>query len=310
MQSDAANRWRCETIARARAWWTDERFRNLLGGKRLIIDPVQAAPLLRVIGLLNSDGSMPAPAVRKFMQVSHMVTLLEPMMMDLAHELPRVDVVDLGCGSSYLSFLLAWCFEHRWRHPARVAGVDRNQELILTCQRRAVQAGLEQTLRFEAARLEALPPDTVSGVHVLVALHACDTATDEALALAIRQRARVIAVAPCCQAELSRLWARVDANAEMYPIFGSPHLRRELAATVTDSYRMLLLRACGYSVTAMEFVPSPHTPKNTLLRAVYSGLPDAGAAQQYRALRSRFGGFGIRLEQLLPDPVCQTLLGP
>jgi hypothetical protein len=146
---------------------------------------------------------------------------------------------------------------------------------------------------------------------VLVALHACDTATDEALALGIGWGAELIAAAPCCQAELARAWAARAAAAgaaardaggahPFAPIWGAPHLRREAGATLTDALRALLLRGCGYETTPMEFVASAHTPKNTLLRAVRAGPPDAAAMRAYVALRDALGGDDIRLAHLLP----------
>jgi SAM-dependent methyltransferase len=282
---------------RAAAWWTGERLQNLLGGKHLVLHPVESAPLLRGIGLLNGDGSMAPQYVRKFMQVNHMIALLEPLMLDLAAAHPRVEVLDLGCGSSHLTLLLAWCFLHRWKHPAAVRGVDRNPALVEACRQRAEDAGLGDAVDLRAAWIGDLQAERA---HAVVALHACDTATCDAIAFAIGHGADLIAVAPCCQAELSRRWSETETrDPALAPIFSSPHLRRELAATTTDAMRMLLLRASGYRTTAMEFVPSPHTPKNTLIRAVRTSVPDPEARQQHEALVARFGGARIRLGELL-----------
>jgi hypothetical protein len=143
-------------------------------------------------------------------------------------------------------------------------------------------------------------------VHVLVALHACDTASDEALALGVSWGAELIAAAPCCQAELARRWADLaaaGAHGPFAPVWRSPHLRREAGATMTDALRLLLLRGCGYDATAMEFVASGHTPKNTLLRAVRTGIPDREAFAEYASLRDATGGADIRLAALLPPTV-------
>jgi SAM-dependent methyltransferase len=295
-----------DLIERARAWWTPERQQNLLGGKHLVLRPVESAPVLRAIGLLNGDGSMAPQWVRKFMQVNHMIALLEPLMLDLTTAHERVEVLDLGCGSSHLTLLLAWCFAHRWKHPAEIRGVDRNPALVEACRKRAELSGLTELVSLRAAWIAELDasPGFPGQPHAVVALHACDTASCEAIAFAIRKGADLIAVAPCCQAELSRKWAELGVtDPAIAPILGSPHLRRELAATTTDAMRMLLLRASGYRTTAMEFVPSGHTPKNTLLRAVRIGSPDPEAAGQYSELVARFGGADIRLAELL-DQAC------
>lgn len=309
---ETRRRWAEDFSARAREHWTPERTRAQLGDKRLILHPATAAPLLRALDLLRRDATMPPDSVRKFLQISHMVALLEGAVTEAAATRPVVRVLDAGCGSSYLTLLLAWCFANRWRRPAQIVGVDRNPDVIEACRRSAQMALLDDVVRFEAAPLAGLdlravwgrafgePPAGEAPVHVLLALHACDTASDDALALGVSAGADLIAVAPCCQAELAQRWAALaDAGAAgpFAPIWGSPHLRREAGATVTNAMRALLLRGCGYQVTPMEFVPTAHTPKNTLLRAVRGGQ---GGFEDYVALRGATGGVGVALERLLP----------
>jgi SAM-dependent methyltransferase len=305
-------RWAEGIASRAAAYWTAERTKKLTGGKKLPLLPGEAAPLLRALGLMNADASLSADATRKYMQINHLVALVEPAFQDLIKAFATVRVLDAGCGSSYLTYLLAWCFAHRWKHPAEILGVDRNEKVIAKCRERVAMTGLESILRFEAAPLENLDFtamwERAFGVpqarpNALVALHACDTATDEALALGIALKADFIAAAPCCQAELAAKWAQLaGAHAEgaMAPVWRSPHLRREMAATTTDALRTLLLRGCGYEVTPMEFVPSTHTPKNTLLRAHRRGNFLVEALRDYAALERATGGCAIKLAELLP----------
>jgi SAM-dependent methyltransferase len=309
--------WEADFDARARAYWTPERTRKLTAGKKLLLLPHEAGPLLRALSLLNRDASMSADSVRKFMQINHMVALLAPAMEQLIRAHKVVRVLDAGCGSSYLTSLLAWCFARVWRHPAQILGVDRNAQVIAKCRERAsLTPELADVLRYEATRLEELEPsrawaaawageeDPQLRPHAVIALHACDTATDHALALGVRLGADFIAAAPCCQAELARGFAQLaaaHAKGPMAPIWHSPHLRRDAGATLTDALRTLLLRGAGYEVTAMEFVPSTHTPKNTLLRAERRGRYWQPAFLEYAALRAAIGGVGITLEGLLPD---------
>ncbi len=299
---------------RAGVHWTPELVRKVTGGKAHPIPPGEGALVLRALGLLAKDASMPADAVRKYGQIGHLVTLVEDAIGDLCRAFPTVRVLDAGCGSSYLTFLLAWCFSNRWRHPAELLGVDRDARVITKCRERALAAGLGDGLRFEALALSELdwaeaharhfahaePP---TRPHAVVALHACDTATCDALAKAITLEADFVAVAPCCQAELARGWSALageQTDGAFAPIWRAPQLRRELGASVTDAMRLLLLRGCGYEVTATEFVPSSHTPKNTLLRGVRRGRYLMDALSQYAALKAATGGIGIRLEELLP----------
>jgi hypothetical protein len=248
-----------------------------------------------------------------------MVALLEPVMTDRVKAFPVVRVIDAGCGSSYLTYLLAWCFVHRWKHPAQLLGVDRNAQVIQKCRERLALTDLGDVLRFEAAPLAGLDVAEAwkrafggdgGRAHALFALHACDTATDDALAIGVAQKSDFIAVAPCCQAELARKWsglAGAHAPGAFAPLWSSPHLRRDAGSTMTDALRTLLLRGCGYEVTPMEFVPSQHTPKNTLLRAVRRGNYRKEALAQYVALRAATGGAGIKLEELLAEEHRQRL---
>jgi hypothetical protein len=167
-------------------------------------------------------------------------------------------------------------------------------------------------VRFEAGALDALDVragvarafggDGAAGIHGVIALHACDTATCDAIALGVALDAELIAVAPCCQAELARAWSGLDGRGEagaFAPIWGAPHLRRETAAHVTDAMRTLLVRAAGYEVRAIELVPSEHTRKNTLIRAIKRSASDAAARAAYAALRDATGGAGIALADRL-----------
>jgi len=302
-----------EIAARAAGYWTAERLAALTEGKRPKLLPTEAAPLLRALELMNGDGSMSDAARRKYQQITHMVVLLEPAFLEIADRFTPVRVLDAGCGRSYLSYLLAYCFSRLWNRPVELLGVDRRRELIEACRRRFELTGLPEVLRFSQGALEQLDFAQAWGEafgaapglrpNVLVALHACDTATDEALGLGLALRADLLAVAPCCQSELARAWAGLEAEGgtgPFAPIWRSPHLRRETAASVTDAMRTLLLRAHGYEVTAMEFVRSEHTPKNTLLKALRRGHGDASAFEEYQALKAATGDKGIRLEQVMP----------
>jgi len=316
-RSRCSGRWSEAWTARAAGYWTADRVAALLGEQQLILEPVQAAPLLRAMGILKRDASMTPATTRKFMQINHMVRLLRPFLLELARDRGRVRLLDAGCGSSYLTLLLGWCFKHIWREPAWILGIDRNSQIVGKCARRARLVELEDVLRFapsaigdfDLSGLTAAEQPPGSGLDALVALHACDTATDEALALGIRLEVRFLAVAPCCHVELSQKLARpeVSAAGALSPLWRTPHLRREAAASFTDMMRTLLLRGCGYRVTPMEFVPSQHTPKNTMLRAVRDGDGDPAALGEYRQLREALGGAGIRLEELLPAPQRRTL---
>lgn len=301
--------WAARYADRAREYWTEARTRALIGDKRPAILPGEAPVLLRALGLLHRDGSMPPAQVRKYRQINHMIAVLQPSFRGLCARHPTVRIVDAACGRSYLSTLLAWHFRHNWQHPVQILGVDRNPALVEESSRRAALVGLDDVLRFAPGSLAdfdvergwaATFGEPGGHLHGLLSLHGCDTATDDALALGIRQGAEAIAVVPCCQAELSSGWtALVEEGAPFSPLWGAPHLRRATAAHMTDLFRLLLLRGAGYEASAIEFVPSEHTPKNTLIRGLRRAATDPAARAQYDALKQATGGVGIRLEQLL-----------
>ncbi len=301
--------WAAEITGRARAHWTPERIARLSRGKTLLLPPVAAAPLLRAMSLLSADGSMPPDRVRKYLQVNHMVAVLGPSLRELraAREGEPVRLIDAACGRSYLALLLAWCFRDLWGHPVEVLGIDRNEALVARCRQDAELAGLGDVVRHEAGSLAALDVrgawerafGAAPEIDGVVALHACDTATDDAITLALSLEARLCAVAPCCHAELARAWSELPPGTGPFAaIHRTPHLRREAAATVTDTMRALVLRASGYEVWPLEFVPSEHTPKNTLIRAMRRGAPDAAAAGELAALVAATGGREIALARL------------
>ena len=326
---ETRDRWAIELSARARAYWTPARTAELARGKALLLPPADAAPLLRALGLLRQDASMPPPQVRKYFQINHMVALLGPGLRDLRARYPAIRLLDAGCGRSYLTLLIAWVAKHVWHHRLEVLGVDRNPAVIEESRRRCQLAQLDDVVRFEVGSLEAIRAPALAAtwaaafgaggddartpvagsVHGVIALHACDTATCDALALGIALDAALIAVAPCCQAELARAWSALAARGAagaFAPIWGAPHLRRETAAHITDAMRTLLVRAAGYEVLPMELVPAEHTSKNTLIRAIKrpSGDPDAHAA--YEALRTATGGAGIALAAQLAGALSRS----
>lgn len=287
--------WGNALAERARAYWTPERTRTLTGGKALEILPAEAPQLLRALGLLDGDATMPPARVRKFMQINHVAKALRPAMAELRARHDVVHLVDAGCGRSYLTLLLAW-LARAHGHRLSVLGVDRNADVIAECQRRTALAELDDVVRFEAAPLEAIiDREAARGIHGVFALHACDTATCDAIALGVTAGADLVAVAPCCQAELARKWCELAGTADGFAAVRSmPHLRRETAAHLTDAMRTLLLRSRGYTTVATEFIGSEHTAKNTLIRAM-RGEANPTARAEYEALVAATGGAGLEL---------------
>lgn len=280
---------------RALSYWTEARIRKLNGDRNLPLLPHLAPVLLRTMGLLNKDASLPPTRMRKYRQINHMILMLQPALTELCANFPLVRILDAGCGRSYLTMLLAWWFAVHERHPVSIVGVDRSTAIVEECRRRAERAELEG-IRFEVSQLDTL--ELAEAPHAVISLHACDTATDDAIVLGVQAEAEFIAVAPCCQAELARGWESLPPGA-FEPMQSVAHLRRKVAATTTDVFRVLLLKSAGYEADAVEFVDSNHTAKNTLIRAMQQGVGDPAAAAQYRRLVEATGGVGIGLADRL-----------
>ncbi|WP_106091100.1 class I SAM-dependent methyltransferase [Enhygromyxa salina] len=248
---------------------------KIMGGKDRALRPDRSATLLRSIGIMNPDGTISARNAKKYKQVNHLVELCRPTWTGHARERP-LRIVDLACGNSYLSFVLLEALRLEGI-DARLLGVDLREDVITTSRARAEQLGFGEHARFVVASLESLELDAVrdglgGAPDLAISLHACDTATDAALTLAVRAGVESILCVPCCQAELARQLdqasARASTGAALVPaVVEQGLLRRSLGELLTDGLRVELLEACGYELGVLEFVASSHTPKNLLLRA-------------------------------------------
>lgn len=320
-------------------YWTPERLGALCSGKDFPLSPEKpgAAQLLRVLGLIGGDGRIGSEVVRKFKQVNYLVLEIEhALSAHIAQPTKRpMRIIELAAGRSHVSLLLAHSASQRWERPAHILAVDRDPQRVTMAEERAHTLGFSDAIRHRTCAIGelqdwsheyacAFPGADASGPpHCAVALHACDTASDEALALAVRSRAAVIACAPCCHSELSRKWAglpirQADGRHPLGLIHRMPNLRAETAATITDAMRIALLRSSGYAVEASEFVAPEHTPKNRLIIATRLPARNEGAdedaarqaarlrstlrragREEYTSLKQATGGEGIALEALL-----------
>jgi hypothetical protein len=249
------------------------------------IPPGVTPTLLHELHLLTRDGALNADARRKLKQIRHLVGLIKPALDDvLARHVDPV-IVDCGAGKSYLGFML---------YEMVLAAAGKGTLLAVEARPELTQAATERAARFGYDRIKLVPGTIESAavpdrVHVVTALHACDTATDDALALAIAHDADHVAVVPCCQAELARQLdpakAPDPATAELYR---HPHHRRELGSHLTNVIRGLALEACGYQVTVTELVGWEHSMKNEIILGRRVHRFSAAARTRLRELLSRF----------------------
>jgi SAM-dependent methyltransferase len=244
-------------------------------------------PVFVALGLSDQQGRMKPSRQGKYRQVEEFLRILDASItetIDKGHlRRPTADeplrIVDLGCGNAYLTFAAHRLLTHVRGLPVRMTGVDVRE------QSRSHNAEIAERLGIEAdfvvgtiggAEVEPAP-------EVVLALHACDTATDDALARAIGWEAPLVLAAPCCHHDIAAQLRRHPTPAPYALLTRHGILRERFADTLTDAVRASLLRLQGYRVDVMQFVGSEHTPRNTLLRAVRTGRPvaDGGVRQEY-----------------------------
>ncbi len=264
--------------------------------------PGTSPELLKALHLLTRDGDLNADSLRKLKQVNHLVRLLEPALDDVLSRFGDPVLVDCGAGKGYLGFVLHQLFLGPAGKGTLVA-VEARQDLARSAEALALRLGYRR-LRVQRAELEEadLPPR----VHLVTALHACDTATDDALLLAIRRNADHVAVVPCCQAEVARQLERAEApSPTLAPLFAHPWHRREFGSHLTNVIRALALEAHGYRVTVTELAGWEHSLKNELIlgKKVRARGPEAQAR-----LDALLAATGVRpkLVRALADPCCGT----
>mmetsp|Transcript_53071 Transcript_53071/g.88123 ORF Transcript_53071/g.88123 Transcript_53071/m.88123 type:complete len:359 (-) Transcript_53071:115-1191(-) len=327
-----------ERVAR---FWTAERLHALCTKHaELPLAPNKpgVAPLLRIMGLMGADARISHDSLRKFQQVNAVFLAVERALETALQRRTKrpLRLLEMCAGKSYLAILLAFASEHRWRRPCHIIAVDRCSKRTAASTEKAMLLGLGHSICFRHVELrhlgewpeeyrKAFPELKRDGLlgdgwqgkdkerprppHCALALHACDVAADEALSQAVRARAELVVIAPCCQAELGNKWARLAAEgASSHPfslIHRTSSLRQETAAHITDAMRIALLRASGYSVTATEFVPGTCTPKNRLVvgskltSAEHAARARSMALRELASLKNATGGQSILLEDLL-----------
>ena len=262
--------------------------------KRRLLDEGRPVPFLVELGVMTPDGRVRKQRYAKFRQVNRFAELVD----DVVPSLPRADplrVVDFGCGRSYLTFALhSLLTEHHGRR-VDIVGLDLKPDVVTECAALAERIGAAG-LRFQQGDIAAYEP--AGPVDLVVSLHACDTATDEALAQAVSWGARAILAVPCCHKEAYRQLAGGPRDRALAPLLEHGLARERFATLATDALRAKLLESVGYRTQLVEFVDLEHTPKNVLIRAVRTGREDAGARGAYESLRDALG-LRPTLERLL-----------
>ena len=237
--------------------------------KKYILEEGIPVPFLIDLGVMTQNGSIVNAHYDKFRQINRFLEYIE----DILPSLPtgrELRILDFGCGKSYLTFAIYYYLKVLKGYPVRITGLDLKEDVIRHCNE--IEHCNELRTRYGYDKLEFLCGDIAyydgcSQVDMVVTLHACDTATDYALAKAVGWGAKVILSVPCCQHELNKQMK----NDLLSPVLHYGILKERMAALMTDGLRAQILEANGYRTQILEFIDMAHTPKNLLIRAVYNG---------------------------------------
>lgn len=231
--------------------------------KKYILEEGIPVPFLIDLGVMTQNGNIINAHYDKFRQINRFLEYIE----DILPSLPtgrELRILDFGCGKSYLTFAIYYYLKVLKGYPVRITGLDLKEDVIRHCNELAVKYGYDK-LEFLCGDIAYY--DGCSQVDMVVTLHACDTATDYALAKAVGWGAKVILSVPCCQHELNKQMK----NELLSPVLHYGILKERMAALITDGLRAQILEANGYRTQILEFIDMAHTPKNLLIRAVYNG---------------------------------------
>ena len=217
-------------------------------------------PFLVETGIMSKTGIVLASHSRKFRQINRFLEFIH----DIAESLPSdrtIRVIDFGCGKSYLTFATHYLLTTILKRDVEIIGLDRREDVVKTCSTIVERLGI-QNLRFAVGDIAGYSSN--ANIDLVISLHACDTATDEAIAQAIRWQSKAILAVPCCQHELN---SHLSASA-LAPLTSFGIAKERFASLATDSMRVALLNAVGYQTQLLEFIETEHTPKNLLIRGV------------------------------------------
>jgi hypothetical protein len=265
------------------------------------IRPGQSIELLKELHILTREGKLNQDSRRKLKQVYHLYGFIEKLLLELPSTDKGLTLADHGAGKSYLGFIIYDLFFNaaNTKRLGRIYGIETRSELVQKSHELAARLGFTGMSFLnlsvaESAQSEDLPPQ----IDIVTALHACDTATDDAIAFGLQKRAKYMVLVPCCQAEVAAHLRNnrglAVAKTPLAELWRHPLHTRELGSQITNVLRCLYLEASGYQVTVTELVGWEHSMKNELILAKYTGAKKTSAANHLREVLTQFG-----LEELL-----------
>jgi hypothetical protein len=254
----------------------------------------QSIELLKALHILTRDGKMNQDSRRKLKQVYHLYQFIEPLLQEVRAERAELKLVDHGAGKSYLGFILYDLFFKALNNNSHIYGIETRDELVTHSRDLARQLGFGGMSFLNLSVADSILSDKLPAqVDVVTALHACDTATDDAINFALKKQAQFIVLVPCCQAEVASLLRKNKgkqlAKEVLTELWRHPIHTREFGSHITNVLRCLQLEAHGYQVTVTELVGWEHSMKNELIVASYKNLPRNRAAERLNEVLSSVG---------------------
>ena len=255
------------------------------------IKPGQSIELLKELHILTRDGKLNQDSRRKLKQVYHLVQFIEPLLKDVGE---GATVVDHGAGKSYLGFILYDLFFKGREDGGHIYGIETREELVQKSTELAARLGFPGMSFLNLSVAESTESDKLPAtIDVVTALHACYTATDDAIDFALKKHAKHIVLVPCCQAEVASVLRKNKGKdlgrSALTEIWRHPIHTREFGSQITNVLRCLQLEAHGYQVTVTELVGWEHSMKNELIVATYKNLPRRRPAERLQQVLAEVG---------------------
>lgn len=257
----------------------------------------QSLELLKELHILTRDGRLNQDSRRKLKQVYHLFQFIEKLLLGLPPNAAGITLADHGAGKSYLGFILYDLF-FKQRSTGHIYGVEARSDLIDRSSQLAARLGFERMSFLNLTVAQSAQSSQIPArIDVVTALHACDTATDDAIAFGLQKAATIMVLVPCCQAEVARFLNQGKALAlsrtPLAELWRHPLHAREMGSHLTNVLRCLYLQACGYQVSVTELVGWEHSLKNELIIAHYTGQKKRSASHRLHLLLGEFGLTGL-----------------
>ena len=257
------------------------------------VRPGQSVELLKELHILTREGKLNQDSRRKLKQVYHLYQFIEKLLLELPDGGRGATLADHGAGKSYLGFIIYDLF-FKALNSGKIYGIETRPELVQKSRELAARLGFDRMSFLNLSVAESTESDALpEQIDVVTALHACDTATDDAIAFGLKKQARYLVLVPCCQAEIARCLNANKALAlrrtPLAELWRHPLHTREMGSQITNVLRCLYLETSGYQVTVTELVGWEHSMKNELIIARRTGKPNQAAAQRLQSLLAEFG---------------------